>query len=120
MLKNLIGFLSANKIDNGGWGGEGEREKKIQKNLQNKSKNRNNKCFSLVTASRVLSHTRNHSPPYLTMMPCNTVLICEPAVGAAQILIQCYSCVFLPAMSTAIRASAFSYVGALNGLSYIP
>ena len=81
LLKNLIGFIRANKIDNRGWGGEGDWEKKIQMNLQKKSKNKNNTCFSLVTASRVLSHTRNHSPPYLTMMPCNTVLICEPAVG---------------------------------------
>ena len=45
-LKSLIGFLSANKMDNYNRGdGEGEeKEKKIQKNLQNKSKN--NKCFS--------------------------------------------------------------------------
>ena len=42
-LKSLIGFLSANKIDNynGGWGGE-----KVQKNLQNKSENKNDKCLS--------------------------------------------------------------------------
>ena len=44
-LKSLIGFLSANKIDNYNGGG-GEEEKKILKNLQNKSKNMNNKCFS--------------------------------------------------------------------------
>ena len=46
-LKSLIGFLSANKINNynrGEWGRE--KQKKIQKNLQNKSKNKNNKCFS--------------------------------------------------------------------------
>ena len=48
MLKSLIGFLSANKIDsyNGGgkkerWGGGGE--KKSKKKLQNKSKHKNNK-----------------------------------------------------------------------------
>ena len=53
-------------------------------------------------------------------MPSNTVLISGPAVGAAQILTWSYSCVFLPPMSTAIRTSAFAFVGALNGLLYIP
>jgi len=43
-----------------------------------------------------------------------------PAVGAAQILIWSYSSVFLPPMSTAIRTSVFSFVGALNDLLYIP
>ena len=73
-----------------------------------------------------LSHFRQdpspagiHSPPHLFRMSCNTVLVSGPAVGAAQILTWCYSCVFLPPMSTAIRASAFSYVGALSVLSYI-
>ena len=45
---------------------------------------------------------------HLPRMPSNTVLVSEPAVGAAQILIWSYSCVFLPPMSTAIRASVFS------------
>ena len=47
-LKSLTGFLSANKIDNyNGVGGERKRKRKtIQENLQNKSKNKNNKCFS--------------------------------------------------------------------------
>ena len=49
-------------------------------------------------------------------MPYNTVLISGPAVEANQILIWPYSCVFLPPMSTAIRASEFSFVGVLNGL----
>ena len=53
-------------------------------------------------------------------MPSNTVLISGPAVGAAQILIWSYSCVFLPLMPTGIRASAFSFVGALKVRSYIP
>ena len=43
-LKSLIGFLSANKIDN--YNRWGEKKKKIQKNLQNKSKNKNIKYFS--------------------------------------------------------------------------
>ena len=53
-LKNLIGFLSANKVNNYNRSGKKRKnEKKIQKNLQNKSKNKNNKCFSWVTAVRV-------------------------------------------------------------------
>ena len=57
--------------------------------------------------SRVLSLTGSHSPPHLPRMPSNSVLISGPAVGAAQVLIWSYSCVFLPPMSTAIRASVF-------------
>ena len=53
-------------------------------------------------------------------MPSNTVLVSGPAAGAAQILIWSYSCVFLPPVSTAIRASVFSFVGALSVLLYIP
>ena len=54
---------------------------------------------------------------HLTSLTCPpTLLISGPAVGAAQILIWSYSCVFLPPMSTAIRTSEFSFVGALNGL----
>jgi len=53
-------------------------------------------------------------------MPSNIVLISGPAVGAPQILIWSYSCVLLPPMSTAIRATEFSFVGALNVLLYIP
>jgi len=117
-LKSLIGFLSANKIDNYNRGGEKGKRKK--KRIYRISKNNNNKCFSWVTAVRVLSRARNHSPPYLPRMPSNTVLISGLAVGAAQILIWSYSCVFVPPMSTAIRASAFSFVGTLNGLLYIP
>ena len=87
-------------------------KKKIQKHLQNKndlqSKNENNKCFSWVTAVRVLYLAGSHSPPHLPRMPSNTVLISGPAVGPDQILIWSYSCVFLPPMSTAIRASVFS------------
>ena len=62
----------------------------------------------------------SHSPSHLPRMLPNTVLISGPAVGAAQILIWSYSCVFLPPMSTAIRTSAFSFVGALNALLCIP
>ena len=48
------------------------------------------------------------------------MLISGPAVGAAQILIWSYSCMFLLPMSTAIRTSVFSFVGTLNDLLYIP
>ena len=129
-LKSLIRFHSANKIDNynRGRGKEKNRKKKIQKNLQNKSKHKNNKCFSSVTAVRVLSVTAvrvlffagSHSPPHLPRMPSNTVLISRPAVGAAQILIWSYSPVFLPLVSRAIRTSAFSFVRAFSDLLYIP
>ena len=119
-LKSSIGFLSANKIDNYNRKGKKRKKKKIQNNLQNKSKHKNNNHFSWVTAVRVLSLAGSHSPPQLTRMPSNTVLISGPAVRAAQILIWSYSFVFLPPMSTAIRTSVFSFVGALNGLLYIP
>ena len=56
-------------------------KKKIQKDLQNKSKHNNNKCFSWVTALRVLSLTGSHSPPYLPKMPSNSMLVSGLAVG---------------------------------------
>ena len=56
----------------------------------------------------------NHSPPHLPRS--NTVLISGPAVGAAQILIWSCCCVFLPTTSVVIRASVFSFVGALDGI----
>ena len=103
--QSLIRFHSANKIDSSNKGAGEEKKKNIQKILQNKSKNKNNKCFSWVTAVRVLSLAGSHSPPYLPRMSSNTVLISEPAVQAAQILIWPYSYVFLPSMSIAIRTS---------------
>ena len=47
-LKSLTRFHSANKIGNYSTGGTKRKKKrnKIQKNLQNKSKHKNNKCFS--------------------------------------------------------------------------
>ena len=38
-------FQSANKIDNYNRTEEKEKKKRIKKNLQNKSKHKNNKCF---------------------------------------------------------------------------
>ena len=46
-LRSLIRFHNANKIDNYKRE-EKKKGKKIQKNLQNKSKHENNKCFSWV------------------------------------------------------------------------
>ena len=70
-----------------------------------------------------LSHCCQESFPslgvavYLTSLGCPpTLLISGPAVGAPQILIWSYSCVFLPPVSTAIKTSAFSFVGALHDL----
>ena len=100
--------------------GEGKKKKKIRKNLENKSKCKSNECFSWVTAVRVLSLIGSHSPPHLSRMSSNSVLVSGHAVGTAQFLIWSYSCVFLPPKSTAIRTSVFPFVGALNGLLYIP
>ena len=104
----------------GAGGGKKRKKKKIQKKLQNKSKHNNNNCFLWVTAVRVLFLSGSHSPPHLPRMPSNTVLISGPTVREAQILIWSYSCLFVPPMSTATRTSAFSFVGALNDLLYIP
>ena len=72
-------------------GGGKEKEKKSKNNLQ--AKHKNNKCFSWVTAVRILSLTGSHSQPHLPRMTSNKVLISGPAVGAAQILIWSYACV---------------------------
>ena len=53
-------------------------------------------------------------------MPSNIVLVSGPAVGAPQILIWSFTYVILRPVSTALRTSAFCFVGALNVLSYIP
>ena len=45
-LKSLSGFLSDNNIDNYNRRVVGGGRKKIQKNQQNKSKHKNNECFS--------------------------------------------------------------------------
>ena len=115
-LKAYLYFIvlikSTNKIEGG--------KKKVQKKLQNKSKYKKSKYFSWVTAVSVLSIAGSHSPPRPPGVPSNTVLVSGPAVGATQTLIWSYSCVFLPPVSTAVRTSAFSFVGALNVLLYIP
>jgi len=71
-LKSLIKFHSTNKIDyNGGgvgWCTEGKNEKKkeIQKNLQNMSKHKNNKCFFVSVCCQSpfpLWESQSTSPP---------------------------------------------------------
>ena len=108
-LKSLIGFLSANKIDNYNKGDKREKKKKIQKTLQNSQKIR---IINVLLESPLSHLTSLGYPP--------TLLISGPAVGAAPILTWSHSCVFLPAMSIAIRVSAFSFVGALNVPLCIP
>ena len=75
--------------------------------------------FFLSQCCQSLSLAGSHSPPHLPRKPSNTVLISGPAVGAAQIVIWSYSSLFLPPMATALRASSFSFVGALNRLLHI-
>ena len=58
-----------------------KKRKKIQKKLLNKSKYKNSIYFSWVTAVSVLSLAGSHSPPRLSRMPSNTVLVSGPAVG---------------------------------------
>ena len=89
-LKTLIRFHSANKIDiHNRWGKKkqkkgGEKSNRIYRDSQNQ----NNKCFTWVTAVRVLSLFGGHNPPHPSRRSPNTVLISGPAVGAAQIVIQ--------------------------------
>ena len=117
-LQSLIGFLSANKIDNYKGGG-GEGRKKIQSNLQSKSKNQNNVFLeSLLSESFPLLGVTVHLTS-LGCPPCITVYLWT-CCGAVRILIWSYSCLFMAPVSTAIRTSAFSFVGALNDLSHIP
>ena len=74
--------------------------------------------FSWVTDVRILSLAGSHSLPHLPRMPSNSFLVSGPTVRAAPILIWSCACVFLPLVSTAIRTSVFSFLGALNVLLY--
>ena len=116
-LKSLIRFHSANKIDN--YHIVGKKGKKKSKRIYRTSQKKKNKCISCHCCQSPFPHCKSQ-PPHLPRMPSTTVLISAPAVGAAQFLIWSCSCVFLPPMSTATRSSAFSFVGALHVLLYIP
>ena len=99
---------SANKIDH-----YNRRKRRLKKKKENpkrtKSKCKNSKYFSWVTAVSDLSLSGSHSPHFLPRMPSNAALVCGPAVWAAYIFIWFYSCVFLPPVSTAVRTSAFFF-----------
>ena len=71
----------------------------IQKNLQSKSKQKNNIFLSWVTAVRVQITAESHSPPHLPRIPSNIVLISGPPVTAVQVLIWSYSYVFFLQLS---------------------
>ena len=120
-LRSLIRFHSANKIDNYSRGRKrGKRKKKKFKTIYRTSQNvRIINVFLESLLSRVLPCWESQST-HLPRMPSNTALISGPAVGAAQILIWSCSYVFLPLMSTAVRTSVLSFVGALSDLFYIP
>ena len=96
-------------------------EEKISKRIYRVSQNiRTINVFLESLLSDFLSLAGSHSPPHLPRMSSNTVLVSGPVVGPAQILIWSYPSVFLPPMSTAVKTSAFSLVGALSDLLYIP
>ena len=117
-LKGLIRFHSANKIDNYNRGGKKEKEsKRIYRTSQNI---RIINVFLESLLSEFFPSLGVTVP--LTSLGCPLTLcyLWTCCMGAAQILICSYSSVFLPPMSTAIRTSAFSFVGALNDLLYIP
>ena len=103
-LQSLIGFHSANKTDSYNKRGKKRRKREKSKNFYRTSQ----KIIINYFLGRILSLVESHSPPYLPRVPSNMhVLVSGPAVGAVQILIQSYSCIFLPPMSTATGTSVF-------------
>ena len=124
-FKSLIGFLSANKIDN--YNREGGKRKK-KKNRKEKISRRIYRTTQKIRIVNVfLESLLSESLPSLGVTVHLTFLGCLPTL--------CYLWIccgdssdsnpvlflsVLPSMSTAIRAIAFSFVGALNGLLYIP
>ena len=73
-----------------------------------------------MSAVSIVSLAVSHSLLHLPRLLSNTGLVSGLAVGAAQMLISSYSYVFLSPMSTAVRTSAFSFVGSLIVLLCIP
>ena len=128
-LKSVIRLNSANKIDNDNRGWKQKKKKKQSKSIYRASENVRIMNVFLESMLRAISLAGNHSSPHLPRMPSDTVLISGPVVAAAQILSWSYCvflhvlvwiCVFFPPMSTAIRTSAFSFVGTFNVFLYIP
>ena len=85
-IKSLIGFLSANKIDNYNGGGRKGKKKKSKRIYGTSQKIRIINIF--------LESLLSESLPYLPRVPSNSLLISGPAVGAAQFPIWSYSRVF--------------------------
>ena len=109
-------FLVVNKIDKYSRGGKRVRGRKKCRNIY-----RTIKKIKIIGV--FLESLLSESFPslgdtvLLTSLGCPpTLLISGSTVGAAQFLIWSYCCVFLPPMSTAIKASAVSFVGALDVL----
>ena len=98
---------------------EKKKRKETLKQLPNKLKYKNNKCFSSIPAVSFLFLTVSHSPPHLPRMLSTIGLVSGPVVGPAQTLIWFYSGMFLPLISTSTSASAFSIEGTLTVLLYI-
>ena len=120
-LKSLSRFHRANEIYNyNRGGGKGKEKRKKIPRVYRTSHNMKVINVFLESLLEILSLTGSHSPPRFPRMPSNTVSISVPAMGAAQICIWSYCSMFLPPMTTAIRTIAFSFMGALNDLSYIP
>ena len=121
MLKSLIGLHNANKTDKYS-GGRGVRKKRKKYSKRICRTGQNIRIINVFLESLLSeSFPSLGVTVHLTSLGCLlTLLISGPAVGAAQILVWSYSCVFLPPISTAIRTSAFSFVGALNVCLYIP
>ena len=85
---------------------------KIPKNLNNKSKHKNNKCFSWVTAVRVLSLSGSHSPPHFSQHCANLWTCCGGSSDSNPVLLLCV----LASNVHSYQNYVFSFVGALNDL----
>ena len=99
---------------------KGKKGEKIQKQLPNKLKYKNNKYFSWISVVSIFSVSVSHRLPRLPRMTSNIELVSGPVIGAALTLIWSYSCMFLPLMSASASASAFYFAGHLIVLLHIP
>ena len=95
--------------------------RKIQNQLQNKSKYKNNnRCFSQISSASVLSLAVITVHLCVPRMPSYTGLLSGPAMGTAQTVMWSYCYIFLPPKCISARATAFSFVGPRIVLLYIP
>ena len=109
-------FCSANKIDHCNRVEVGDR-KKIQKNLQNKSKHRNNKCFleSLLSDSFLSLGVKVH----FASLGSPVTLCWSLDLLWGQLRSNLLLCV-LASNVHSYQNQCLSFVGALNDLLYIP